>query len=80
MYELFDRVLDKVTGKPCFVIDVDDHGVDGVVYGLEAEDQEDPDWFRWAEECELEKLPEHQLDEDELDRWPQKLQRPTQRP
>lgn len=59
MFRLYDRVLDKVTGKPCFVIDVDDHGAEGVVYGLEVEDQDDPDWFRWAEDDELEKLPEH---------------------
>ncbi|GEM_PF-4472585 len=59
MYALYDRVLDKVTGKPCFITDVDDHGDDGVVYALEVEDQSDDDWFRWAEEDELEKLPEH---------------------
>ena len=59
MFKLFDRVLDKVTGKPCFITDVDDHGAEGVAYALEVEDQEDPDWFRWAEEDELEKLPEH---------------------
>ena len=59
MYALYARVLDKVTGKPCFITDVDDHGDDGVVYALEVEDQSDDDWFRWAEEDELEKLPEH---------------------
>lgn len=58
MYKLYDRVIDVVTGKPCFVIDVDDHGAAGVVYGLESEDQEDEDWFRWASEDELRKLPE----------------------
>lgn len=63
MFKLYDRVFDKVTSKPCFVIDVDDHGTEGVVYGVEAEDQTDTDWFRWAEEYELEKLPEH----DEID-------------
>ena len=60
MFSLFDRVLDKKTGKPCFVIDVDDRYPEkGVIYGLEAEDQDDPDWFRWADERDLEKLSEH---------------------
>ena len=63
MFELYDRVFDIVTGKPSFVIDVDDHGEEGVVYGLEVEDQNDPNWFRWAEEAELKKLPEHQSGE-----------------
>lgn len=60
MFKLYDRVLDKVTGKPCFITDVDDHGKEGVSYALEVEDQSDSDWFRWADEDELEKLPEHQ--------------------
>lgn len=38
MLRLYDRVLDRVTGKPCFVIGIDDHGDEGVVYGLEVED------------------------------------------
>ena len=59
MYQLYDRVFDMVAGKPCFIIDVDDHGPDGVIYGVEAEDQDDDDWFRWAEELELKKIPEH---------------------
>jgi len=59
MYRLFDRVLDLKSGKPCFIIDVDDHGDEGVVYGIEAEDQGDPDWFRWAIDSDLRKLPEH---------------------
>ncbi len=59
MFRLYDRVLDRVTGKPCFVIVVDEGDDSDVAYGLEAEDQADPDWFRWAEEGELEKLPEH---------------------
>ena len=59
MYSLYDRVLDKTTRKPCFVIDVDD-GPDGTIYGLEAEDQDDDDWFRWAGENELVKLGEHE--------------------
>ncbi len=59
MFELYDRVLDTVTSKPCFVVDVDDHGIEGIVYGVESEDQEDSHWFRWAEEDELVKLPEH---------------------
>lgn len=63
MFDLFDRVLDTVTGKPCFITDVDDHGTEGVVYGLEAEDQGDQDWFRWADERELEKLPEDESDD-----------------
>lgn len=58
MLSLFDKVMDKTTGKTCFVIDVDDHGDEGVVYGIESEDQDDSDWFRWAEESELVKLPE----------------------
>ena len=68
MFELFDRVLDKTSGKPCFVIDVDDHGADGVIYGLEVEDQQDQDWFRWAREGELEKLPEHEPKDDDAKR------------
>lgn len=63
MFKLFDRVFDTVSGKPCFIIDVDDHGPEGVVYGLEVEDQNDQDWFRWAEEFEIKKLPEHHTDE-----------------
>ena len=59
MFQLYDRVLDTVTGKPCFIIDIDDHGVAGIVYGVESEDQADDDWFRWAEESELKKIPEH---------------------
>lgn len=60
MFHLYDRVLDRVTGKPCFIIDVDDsHPESGVIYGLEVEDQYDDDWFRWAYDHELEKLPEH---------------------
>lgn len=61
MFGLYDRVLDKVTGKTCFIADIDDHGEKGVAYALEVEDQSDDDWFRWAEEDELEKLPEHQV-------------------
>ena len=57
MLELFDKARDVKTGKTCFVIDVDDHGADGVVYGIESEDQDDADWFRWAEESELVKIP-----------------------
>lgn len=65
MYELFDRVLHKPSGKPGFVIDIDEGPVGtpeyhGPIYGFEAEDQYDPDWFYWAEEKELEKLPEHE--------------------
>ena len=60
MFSLYDRVLDKKTRKPCFVIDIDDsHLEEGALYGLEAEDQLDHDWFRWADEGDLEKLPEH---------------------
>lgn len=59
MFRLYDRVLDTVTGKPCFVVDIDDHGVTGTVYGVESEDKADDDWFRWAEESELKKIPEH---------------------
>ena len=64
MFNLYDRVLHKPTGKPCFIIDISegtspDTGLPGVIYGLEAEDQYDEDWFYWAEEDELSKLPEH---------------------
>lgn len=63
MFAMYDRVLDKKTGKPCFVIDIDDNSGEALpgeeVYGLEAEDQTDPDWFRWADFHDLEKLPEH---------------------
>lgn len=64
MFGLHDRVRHKPTGKDCFIIDIDEGvdettGVPGVIYGLESEDQSDSDWFRWAEEGELEKLPEH---------------------
>ncbi len=65
MFNLYDRVLHKPSGKPCFVIDIDDGsdagmGQCGVIYGVEAEDQNDADWFYWAEEYELVKLPEHE--------------------
>lgn len=59
MFELFDRVFDKVAGRSCFVIDVDDHGESGIVYGVEAEDQSVEDWFRWSDESDLVKIPEH---------------------
>ena len=55
MFELYDRVLHKPSGKACFVIDVDE-GDDGAIYGVEAADQEDADWFYWAEEHELERI------------------------
>lgn len=55
MLKEYDRVLDKVTGKTCFVIIVDGDEGD-VVYGVESEDQGDDDWFRWAEACDLEYL------------------------
>lgn len=61
MFKLFDRVLDKATGKTCFIIDIDD-GDQGPVYALEAEDQGDEEWFRLAEESEIEKVPERGYD------------------
>jgi hypothetical protein len=65
VFDLYDRVLHKPTGKPSFVIWIDegvdpDTGIEGVIYGIEAEDQYDEDWFYWAEENELEKLQEHE--------------------
>ena len=48
MFRLYDRVLDTVTGKPCFVVDIDDHGVAGTVYGVESEDQADDDLYSRA--------------------------------
>lgn len=65
MFELYDRVLHKPTGKPSFVIWVDEEadqvtGKNDVIYGVEAEDQNEKDWFYWAEESELKKLPEHE--------------------
>jgi hypothetical protein len=41
MFSLYDRVFDTVTAKPCFIVDIDDHGEKGVVYSVEAEDQTD---------------------------------------
>ena len=64
MFKLYDRVLDKVTGKPCFIIDLDDHRGEGVVYAVEVEDQGDQDWFRLAEKDELEKISEHDEADD----------------
>lgn len=64
MYEIHDRVEHKPTGKACFIIDIDNGidektGIPGTIYALESEDQSDSDWFYWAEESEIEKLPEH---------------------
>lgn len=64
MFDLYDRVLHKPSGKPCFIIDIDegidpDTGLQGSIYGIEAENQDDNDWFYWAEENELIKIPEH---------------------
>lgn len=64
MFKLCDRVLDKVTGKTRFIIDVDDHGGERVVYVVEVEDQGDQDWFRLVEEDELKKIPEHDEADD----------------
>ena len=52
MIDLYDKVFHKPSGKECFVIHVDE-GDEGTVYGLEAADQDDSDWFYWAEEDEL---------------------------
>lgn len=65
MLKLFDRVLHVPTRKACFIIDIDEGeddrtGETSIIYGLEAEDQDDNEWFYWAEENELEKLPENQ--------------------
>lgn len=62
MFELYDRVLDKKTGEPCFIIDID-FGRDPLnpepVYCLEFEDYEKHDLaITLAEENEIEKLPE----------------------
>lgn len=64
MFELYDRVLHLPSGKQCFVIDVDEGidektGVPGVIYAVESEDQSEPNWFYWADEEELRKIPEH---------------------
>ena len=53
MFEEFDKVIYKPTGEPCFIVAVDD-GDDGVVYGLESEDQTKANWFRWCDEDEIE--------------------------
>ena len=56
----FDQEMARSAAKLwCFVVDIDDHGVAGTVYGVESEDQADDDWLRWAEESELKKIPEH---------------------
>ena len=54
-YELYDKVRYIPTGEVCFVIDVDT-GEDGIVYGLESEDQYEEDWFKWCEEGDMELL------------------------
>ena len=56
---MFDRVLHIPTGKPCFIIEILDEGTTSESIGLEVEDQDDEDWFYWAKEQDLEKLPEH---------------------
>lgn len=68
MFKLYDRVFDITTKKACFIIDIDDN--DGqaleseIIYGLESEDQDDTNWFRWAESSEIKKLPEHNSQDD----------------
>ena len=57
VYSLYDKVRHIPSGKICFIIDVDE-GDDGAVFGLEAEDQADTDWFYWAEEDEIEPVEE----------------------
>lgn len=59
MLALYDKVLHIPSGKPCFITYIDE-GDKGAIYGLEAEDLEDPDWFYWADEDEVEKLPEEE--------------------
>lgn len=53
MFSEFDTVRLKQTGETYFVIVIDE-GPEGVIYGLELEDQERDDWFRWCTEDELE--------------------------
>lgn len=64
MFAEYDRVLYKPKHKACLITDIDEGvdektGIPGVIYLLEAEDQNDPEWFYWAEEDELEKLPKY---------------------
>lgn len=66
MFNLYDGVLGTVTGKDCFIVDIDDRGEEGLLYGLKAECQSDQDWFRWAKETELKKLPWRVVSEEEL--------------
>ena len=66
MFKLYDRVLDKKTGEPCFIIDID-FGRDPLnpepVYCLEFEDYEKHDLaITLAEENEIEKLPRIKLE------------------
>ena len=58
MLSLYDRVLYIPKNKPCLIIDVDASG-ESPIYGIEAEDQTDDDWFYWADERDLLKIPEH---------------------
>lgn len=53
MFKEYDKVRFKPTGEVCFVIVVDEEA-DDVIYGLESEDQEKEDWFRWCKEDDLE--------------------------
>ena len=53
MFEEYDKVEYKPTGETCFVIVVDEDDEGDVLYGLELEDQEKRDWFRWCNENEI---------------------------
>ena len=55
MFEEHDKVIYKPTGEICFIIVVDE-GEDGIIYGLESEDQYKEDWFRWCDEDDIELL------------------------
>ena len=58
MFSLYDRVLHVPSGKPCIILDIFNEGRKDPHYALEVEDQDDPDWFYWAEIGDLEPLPE----------------------
>ncbi|MBQ3301619.1 MAG: hypothetical protein IJH04_05705 [Eggerthellaceae bacterium] len=53
MFSEYDKVRYKPTGETCFIVIVDE-GDAGTVYGLESEDQERDDWFKWCEESDIE--------------------------
>lgn len=58
-FKLHDRVLHKPTGKPCFIVDIITNVDGSCSIALEAESQDDEDWFYWSNPDEIEKIPEN---------------------